>query len=172
MMKTLFQLLKRARGRRGYTLVEAMMTAGITGIVASTAPTIFHRVYQVYELHNAKVEIQRDARVSLDIINRFLRQAQAHTVVIDQVTNQPPYSRISFRTVTGQNVMFYQSGKTLYQVNASTTSLSANLRYIAFTYPRSDDPSILQVAITMEHGTFQGRSKALELSIEKIRIMN
>ncbi len=67
-------------------------------------------------------------------------------------------------------MMFYQNGKSLYQVAGSTTLISNNVQYIAFTYPRTDDPTIMSVALTMEKATYQGGYKALELSIQKVRI--
>jgi hypothetical protein len=152
--------------------MEGMIAITILAIMVFIAPTLLTQVTRFYQLHNAKVEIQRDARASLDIINRFLRQSTWYSVSVDQVAGQPPFSRINFITIDGQNVTFYQQGRTLYQVNRSTTALSQNLRYIAFTYPRSDDPTIISVAMTMEKSTYQGRYKALELSIEKVRIMN
>jgi prepilin-type N-terminal cleavage/methylation domain-containing protein len=157
---------------QGFSLVEMMMVVGILGLVAFTAPTLIIQVSRFYQLHNAKVEIQRDARAALDIINRFLRQATSYSIGVDQISGQPPYSRISFRTLDGQNMSFYQQGTSLFQVARSTTAICKNLRYIAFTYPRSDDPTIISVAMTMEKSTYQGGSKALELSIEKVRIMN
>ncbi len=165
-------MVKHLLNRRGFTFVEMMMTCVIVGLIALTAPKLLTNLIQFYQLHNAKIEIQRDARVALDIINRFMRQARSYTVVIDQVTNQPPFSRISFTTTDGDYVSFYQSGTTLYQVKTTTSTLSKNLHYIAFTYPRSDDPSIISVALTMERSTYQGGKKALELSIEKVRVMN
>ena len=158
--------------RSGFSTIELMIVMAILGAIVMIGPRLFINLTRFYQLHNAKVEIQRDARASLDILNRFLRQAQSYTVVVDQASGQPPYSRISFRTVSGQSLSFYQSGRSLFQVAQSTTTISKNVRYIAFTYPRSDDPSILSVALTMEKATYEGRNKVLELSIEKVRIMN
>ena len=165
-------MVKGPLKRSGFTLTEMMLVVAILGLVALSGPTLMTQIIRFYQLHNAKIEIQRDARVGLDIINRFLRQALSYTVTVDQITGQPPHSRISFTTVDGRDMIFYQQGLTLFQVADSTTAISNNLRYIAFTYPRSDDPSIISVAMTMEKATFQGSFKALELSIEKVRIMN
>jgi prepilin-type N-terminal cleavage/methylation domain-containing protein len=156
----------------GFTLAEMLMVVAILGILALVGPRMIVNLVQFIQLHTAKTEIQRDARAALDIVNRFLRQAKGYTIGIDQITGQPPYSRISFQTFEGRTMMFYQQGTRLYQVDRSTTMVTNNLRYIAFTYPRSDDPTLLSVAITMEKSTYQGGSKALELSIEKVRIMN
>jgi prepilin-type N-terminal cleavage/methylation domain-containing protein len=165
-------MVNNARRRAGYTLIEMMLTVAIVGIVAVGGPSLLTQLIKFYQLHSAKIEIQRDARASLDILNRQLRQALSYTVGIDQVSGQPPYSRINFRTIDNRTISFYQSGHDLYQVSYSTTVIARNLQYIAFTYPRSDDPSIISVALTMEKSTYQGRYKALELSIEKVRVMN
>ncbi len=162
----------RLKSNDGFTLTETMMVVAILGILFSVGPQLLTQVTRYYYLHNAKIEIQRDARAALDIINRFLRQAVSTGITINQVAGQPPYSRISFTTEGGQPMQFYQQGTTLYQVAQSTTKLSNNLHYIAFTYPRSDDPTIISVAMTMEKATYEGGYKALELSIEKVRVMN
>jgi prepilin-type N-terminal cleavage/methylation domain-containing protein len=165
-------MVTRRLHRQGYSLVEMMLVVAIIGLVVFGAPTLTTHLVRFYQLHNAKVEIQRDARAALDLINRSLRQAQSYSIAIDQVTGQPPYSRISFTTVDNQTMLFYQTDNRLYMVGRSTAAISQNLRYIAFTYPRSDDPTIISVAMTMEKSTFQGGKKALELSIEKVRVMN
>jgi prepilin-type N-terminal cleavage/methylation domain-containing protein len=160
------------KNRNGLTLVEMMVVVAIIGFAVVAGPKLLVNAIRFFQLHTAKVAIQRDARSSLEIINRFLRQAVSSSVVIDQLAGQPPYSRISFKGFDGKTFMFYQQNSTLYQVALSTTPIAKNLRYIAFTYPRSDDPTIISVAMTMEKSTYEGGSKALELSIEKVRLMN
>lgn len=157
---------------RGVTLIELLIVVAIVGGIAVVVPPLVTQLVRFYALHNAKIEIQRDARACLDLINRFLRQAQSSTVVINQAAGQPPYSQIQFTTIQGQSMTFYQNGTTLYQVAQSTTAISQNLYYIAFTYPRTDNPTIVSVSLTMQKATYQGGYKALNLSIEKVRVMD
>ena len=58
------------------------------------------------------------------------------------------------------------------QTGSAARQISDGLRYIAFTFPMSDDMGIVSVSLTMEKETFQGRSKAMHLAVEKIRVMN
>ncbi|MEK7745066.1 MAG: prepilin-type N-terminal cleavage/methylation domain-containing protein [Elusimicrobiota bacterium] len=160
---------------RGWTLTEVMVVVAIMGILTTMAPNIMIQMTRFFRQNRARVEIQRDARTALDIINRNLRQAQASTVTVSQQSGQPPYSRVDFTKYSGTTtakLAFYQSGTELVMVSVGTRTISKNLRYLSFTYPRTDDDNIVSVSITMETGSYEGKTKALQLSVEKVRIMN
>lgn len=170
-------LIGIVRRSRGYTLVEVMIVVAIIGIMALIGPRLFLGLTRYFRMNSARHEIQRDSRNVLEIINRNLRQAESGSLAVSQQTGQPPYSKISFdkfiTTSTARSMSFYQSGETLYQVdNGSTRALCGNLRYIAFSYPRTDDATIISISLTLEKATFEGKSKALHLAVEKVRIMN
>ncbi len=165
--------IKRRRGLMGYSLPEVMIVVLITATIASVGAPLMVRVLNFWRQTVARNDIERDVRSSLDMINRFLRQADRRTVLIDQVSGQPPHSRIAFTTEKGQTLAFYQSGSKLYmKLGATTSLLSDRLGFLAFSYPRTDDVSIVSVAITMQAPTYLGGKKALQLSIAKVRIMN
>ncbi|HBB66905.1 MAG: hypothetical protein A2X28_04790 [Elusimicrobia bacterium GWA2_56_46] len=159
--------------KKGYTLVEVMMTVAILGVVGGMAVPLLMQMTNFWRQTTARNAIQRDVRGSLDIINRFARQAKSSTVVIDAEPGQPPASRVTFTSVQGPVVSFYQSGNKLYMsMSGKVTMLTENLAYISFIYPRSDDITLLSVAITAQSATYRGGKKALQLSIQKVRIMN
>lgn len=165
------------RKKRGYTLLEMLMTVAILGVVSATAAPLLVQMTNFWRLTTARFSIQRDVRVSIDTINRFTRQGLSNSVVIDRAAGQPPFSRITFNyygpSGDTQPISFYQSGNKLLMLNnGKETMLSSNLGYIGFTYPRSDDVSIISVAMTMQSPTYRGGKKALQLSIQKVRIMN
>ncbi|HVE12279.1 MAG TPA: prepilin-type N-terminal cleavage/methylation domain-containing protein [Elusimicrobiota bacterium] len=158
---------------RGYTLAELAVTVAILGILASVGPTLLTKTQDFFLLSTARTEIERDARASLEVMNRLLRQAVASSVTIDTPANQGPNSRVQFTHMDGRNISFYQSGTNLMQkVGSNTTTISKNLAYIAFSYPRTDDTSIISVSITMSKNIQLGRRKVLELTVQKVRIMN
>ncbi|MBI4249736.1 MAG: hypothetical protein HY611_09550 [Elusimicrobia bacterium] len=150
-----------------------MLVVAIIVIMVGIGPRIMIQFQRFLKLTDARDAIQKDARTSLDTINRTLRQGKSSSIVIDQASGQPPYSRVTFTTISDISVTVYQQNKYLYMTRGNTTSvLSRDLRYIAFTFPRSDDPTIVSVSITMERASYEGGTKALELSIEKVRVMN
>lgn len=154
-------------------MAEMLLTVAIIGVVAGVGAPLLTQMTNFWRQTTARNVIDQDVRASIDTINRFLRQAQSDTVVIDAASGQPPDSRITFTSIQGQTVSFYQSGNKLYmRLGIVVSTLSSNMAYIAFTYPRTDDISIVSVAITAQASTFRGGKKALQLSIQKVRIMN
>jgi len=159
--------------KKGYTLTEMMITVAIVGILATVSAPLLVQMTNFFRQTSARNTIQRDVRASLDMIDRFTRQAYSGTVTIDQVSGQPPFSRLSFTNLNGQPVSFYQvDNKLKMTVGTDTSILSSNIAYIAFSYPRTDDISLISVAVTAQAATYLGGRKALQLSIQKVRIMN
>lgn len=168
-MRTIGALKRRA----GYTLTELMIVVAILGTVSTVGPMLLTQLQNFYLMTTARNDIERDARNSLDLMNRMLRQAVDGTIVIDSPSSQGPYSRIRFKHVDGRYVEFRQNGNQLISVVGTDTSvLSRNLQFIAFTFPRSEDPTIVSVSMTMGKAIQLGRQKVLELTVQQVRIMN
>jgi prepilin-type N-terminal cleavage/methylation domain-containing protein len=165
--------MRHSRSRAGYTLTELLMVVAIIGILSTVVPTMVTQMQNFFMMTSARYEIQRDARTTLDTVNRYLRQAVATSVIMDTPAGQGPFSRIRFSHVDGRYMEFRQAGSNLIQViGTANTVVSKNLLYIAFTYPHSDDTSIISVSITMGKSIQLGRRKVLELTIQKVRVMN
>ncbi|MDQ7772298.1 MAG: prepilin-type N-terminal cleavage/methylation domain-containing protein [Elusimicrobiales bacterium] len=165
--------------RPGYTLMELMLVVAILGVLTLGAPQLFTRVYQFVRLTMARAEIQKNAREALSNVNRELRQAVATSVVIDQVSGQPPHSRITFDYYksdgTVEQMSYYQRGRQLFQARQGAAEgrlVADSLRYLAFSYPRTDDDTIISLSVTFEKDTYEGGTKALQMAVEKVRIMN
>lgn len=166
------------RLKNGYTLVELMIVVAILGVIATAAPRLLNGIYRFSRLAIARVEIQKNARGALSNINRGLRQARAASVVIDQLSGMPPHSRITFTRYkpdgSTEIISYYQNGRKLYLSSngAAGKMIADDLRYVAFTYPQTDDDSIISISITFERATYEGGAKALQMAVEKVRVMN
>lgn len=166
----------RRRSCSGYTLIELMVAVAVLGIIAVTGGRLLTKVFEFNLQSTARIGIQRDLRASMNIINRSLRQARADTVILTQAADGPPYSMITFTSVEGSTVTFRQSGRRLIQditgANERTAILARNVEYIAFSYPQTDDNTIVSVSITLKKSTYLRRAAVLQMAITKIRLMN
>mgnify|MGYP001586638884 CR=1 FL=1 len=161
---------------KGLTLIELMITVVAIAILAGALSTLFFKWIQFWYLSSAKAEIQREGRTCVSEVEKNLRQASASSIVVDrypaynQGTN-PPYSRISF-TKNGQVYVYYQDGQNFYEVVTGTRTLAKSVRSVQFTYPQTSDDSIIAMSISFEKKTYASQTKALQMSVAKVRIMN
>ena len=89
------------------------------------------------------------------------------------------YSWIRFKHFDDRFIQFYQEydvgrDKVVLkqQIDDNITILSDKVIYIAFTFPQSDHPQLVSVSITLGKTIYLGKEKELELTIQKIRVMN
>ena len=162
------------------TLMELMMVVAIISILFAVGAPMMKQANRQFIMVRSKKELQQEARGIMYIITRSLRQAQWDTVISSRAAaNQPFYSQIRFTTeqssstAVSNSYVFQQEGKVLYQIiGGQKRAMTQNLYYLAFTFPRSDDMSIISVSITLQKGIYEGRTKALHMASEKVRIMN
>ena len=172
-MVTLYMNIGRAR--RGITLMELMVVMGIISALFAVAAPLLQQANRMFILTRTRIQLQQEARGIMYIITRNLRQAQGETITISRAdANQPFYSKITFtKEQGGDALVFQQEGTCLYQLIGDVRrTLSANLEYMAFTFPRSDDMGIVSVSITLKKNIYEGKSKALHMASEKVRVMN
>lgn len=162
------------RNRAGFTLAEAMITVAILGIITSVSANLLIQTNRYFLLTRARNDLQRDSRTAMYVMTRELRQAQSNSIVIDRISGQPFFSRITFTKQQGTTVTFEQSGNTLSQItsNKAPITLTKNLCYLSFSFPRSDDMTIVSVSMTLQELIYQGRWKALHMASEKVQVMD
>ncbi|UPT74399.1 MAG: prepilin-type N-terminal cleavage/methylation domain-containing protein [Elusimicrobiota bacterium] len=167
-------MVNKLKRRAGYTMTEMMITVLIVGIVSAMGAGMLLQINRFFMISRTKLDLQREARAIMYVITRNLRQAQSDTITISRnASTQPFFSKITFTKQQGTTMSFQQNGDNLEQVVGNRTRvLSKSVRYLAFTFPRSDDMGIVSVSMTLENRIYQGRTKALHMASEKVQVMN
>lgn len=169
---------EHSKNNRGYTLVELLITVALMGIIFGLGTTIFIQMNRFTKINTTKLQLQREARLSLNTINRNLRQAVSTSIVIDRATNQPYCSRLTFQRIDGQNYRFTQLNNKLRMESWSTTISTTtqvicnNVKYLAFVPPRLEDITMISVSVTLEMQIMEAQTKALHMASEKVMVMN
>lgn len=162
------------RARPGATLMEMMLVVGIVSTLFAVSGPILNQANRMFIMSRAKVELQQEARGIMYVLTRNLRQAAGNSITVSRAnTGQPFFSKITFTKEQGTTLVFQQEGTVLYQlIGGNRRVLSRNLSYLAFTFPRSDEMGIISVSITLKKSIYEGRTKALHMASEKVRVMN
>jgi prepilin-type N-terminal cleavage/methylation domain-containing protein len=174
-MKTRQMLFRFRKTNFGMTLVEMMMTVAIIGVVSAVLSTMLLQGVRMFRLNSAQGEVQRDARRILDLIGRNLRQADAYSVYIDRNSlSDPPFSLISFTHINGDDIEYYQDGTNFMQTinGGNAVKFGENIRNLFFITVEGGDDTVVSIGLCVESESYEGRTRALKLSIEKVRIMN
>lgn len=159
--------------QKGVTLVEMMIVVALSSIIVGGMSVLMVTYSRAEKLTRARINAQQNVRIYLDLMMKLLREAQASTVVVDQATSAPPWSRITFTNIESQSVCFYQSGSKLYSTIGGTTKmLATNLRSLKFTYPMTTDDAIIGVSLCFEEVVYGTQTNVLHLSVEKVRLLN
>ena len=160
--------------RSGYTLVELMMVSAILALLFSLGSSLLMKVNVFFRSSIGKIETQRDVRNLLTLISKEIRAAKSSQISMSRMdAAQPPYSQVSFLNIKGETVTVWQSGRSLHmQKNGVQQVLSKHLRSILFSFPSSTDPSLVRVLLTIEKADETGRTHALQLGGESVRVAN
>lgn len=158
----------------GYTLVELLIVSAILALILSMGSTLLVRINTFMRVSVGKIETQRDVRNVMTLITQEIRRAKASQITLSRAdATQPPYSKITFQNYLGETVSIWQSGRTLSLLkNGSTGILSKNLRSLIFSFPSTDDMTLLTILLTIEKSDGSGRTQSLQLGGETVRILN
>jgi hypothetical protein len=155
------------------TLTEIIMVTVLASALLLYAGPLLKNIRRFFALNSAKTLIQREARDSMAALSRGLRAGTSSSVVIDQAAGEPPYSRIAFQKLTGEQCVFYQRDNEFRMVVANKeTILSKHLHSFIVTLPRSSDLSSVTALLSLEREYLKGQFKAYTLTSERIRLMN
>ncbi len=150
------------------------MVVAILGIVSSIGASIMIQAQRYFIYAKTRTDLQREARAIMYVMTREVRQAQSLSIVISQSSvNSPPMSKITFTKEQGKSMSFYQTGNQLVQLAGNDkTILTTHLAYLAFTFPRSDDMTIISVDVTLQESIYGSKQKTLHMASQKVQVMD
>lgn len=150
---------------RGFTLIEICIAVAILGIVIAGGAVFFTKIYSLWLDNADQIEIQQNARIAMDEMSKYIRQASSPTVTnsvfIDRYDGTESVSSlIRFHLIDWTTIQYYQRDGKLYRSRANPgeaaleTEVSDNLDevYFAKENPQgaADDYCIHVSTLTLE----------------------
>lgn len=154
-------LRRREAGQRGFTLVEMIITALISGMLMTVVARLFLGSFKGWIFNYSAIIAQQKSRIIRDSINKNLRMARASTVEVSRFNgNQPPRSMVTFTDAEGRNWAYYQfnnqarMGKWVYSgttrtVNTNNIVVPDKVERLLFYYPDVKDLRHLNFSLNL-----------------------
>jgi prepilin-type N-terminal cleavage/methylation domain-containing protein len=166
------------RKNKAMTIVELMMAIAVMGVIMGMGSAVLMQGFKMWRQNLVQVEVQRDTRNVMSVIERNVRQAEDTSIAISRNSSSDPYfSKITFEKNRGTftaTTSIYQTGTDIYMTedNKGNFHLGRNARSLNFVSVESGDASIISIGLCLEKSSFGGRSRASHLAIQKVRVMN
>lgn len=123
------------RNQRGFTLTELLIAMALLGMILSGVFALQQQGMQSYLMGASRVEVQQNARTSLELIVRELRSAQAVTAVGGA-------GDMTFLDQNGTTVRYQLVGSMLNRsANGVPAALVGGVQTVTFTYYSAFNPA-------------------------------
>jgi len=172
---------RKAKAREGgFTLIEMVMVAAILGLVIMLVPPLLNGFTRLFLQSRAKLELQRESKVVMRTIETNLSQGRAGTLRIDRAdADEIFWSSMTFTRIDGafalsdRTITYYQQeNEAVEDMEGQSRVLSKNVKFLNFSVPRTDEPGVVTVTLTLEKETFGGRKLALHTTSNRVRVAN
>jgi type II secretory pathway pseudopilin PulG len=154
--------------RKGYTLVEAMVTAILFAIIFGASLHLLLAGYDSWQVNTTKVELQQDIRTAMDWIKEDLTEGGLDSIV-NVSANGNWYTSIEFRKPSGISAgsMVWNANTTTYFLDTDSKQIQRNengtiktiaQNFSALQFRRlSSAPNIVEIAMAAQKQTPKGR---------------
>jgi len=162
--------------QKGFTLIELAIVIALLGILGYGIVTFFTNTYRTWWQTSQQIDAQQKARVAMDEMSRFIRQASPVTaLVVGEQAGEDPDTMITFTHIDGRQFQYYQSGDSLIRVvNGITTNLvPEDLASIYFIVDSTSSPTQVDIStLTVQTPGIGGEQGSITFPRKRIYLRN
>ena len=162
--------------QRGFTLIELMVVVALLGILGYGIVQFFTGTFRVWWQTTQQIDAQQKARVAMDEMTKFIRQASPVTgIAIGQQAGEDPNTMITFPHIDGRQFQYYQSGDSLKRVvdGVTTDVIPENLVSISFVIDDPISPTYVDILnLTVQTPGMGGQQGSITFPRKRILLRN
>jgi len=91
------------RGKKGFTLIEAMIASAIIGIVAAGIYQLAINGFAMWNKGTARIELDNEMRLALSVIKKAVQLSQGSTISISRLSDNAPANSY-FSAILGETL--------------------------------------------------------------------
>ncbi|MFB0526212.1 MAG: PilW family protein [bacterium] len=162
---------------KGFTLIELMVVVGLLAVLGFGIVTFFTNTFRTWWQAGKQIEAQQKARVAMDEMTRFIRQARPVTgiVVSRWDVNEDFNTMITFTHIAGTTIQYYKSDRSLKRVVGGTTTdmIPEDLDSIYFVLDSTTNPTQVDISsFTVETPEIGGEQGSITFPRKRIFLRN
>jgi len=162
--------------QKGFTLIEMMIVVALLAVLGYGIVTFFRNTFRVWWQTSQQIDAQQKARVAMDEMTRFIRQAKPVTeIVVSYGGGEDPNTWIIFTHIDGRKIQYYKSGDSLKRVvdGVTTDLVPEDLASIYFILDSTTSPTQVDIStLTVRTPGTGGEQGSLTFPRKRIFLRN
>ncbi len=134
--------------QKGFTLIELMIVVALLGILGYGIMKFFSNTYRTWWQTSQQIDAQQKARVAMDEMTRFIRQARPVVdIVVGEQAGEDPNTMITFTHIDERQISYFQFGDSLRRVvdGVTTDVIPEDLVSISFVLDNPISPTQVDI---------------------------
>jgi len=162
--------------QKGFTLIELAIVIALLGILGYAIVTFFTNTFRTWWQASQQIDAQQKARVALDEMTRFIRQARpVENTIVGQQIGEDPNTMITFTYIDERQISYYRSGDSLKREVDGVVSdvIAENLTSVSFLLDSPITPTQVDILnLTVQTPGIGGQQGSITFPRKRIFLRN
>lgn len=129
-----FRSLRAAKGQRGFTLIELVLTIVLIGIVSGMGATLLHQGVNAFISEDARANLTDEGRLATERMVREIRMGRGRTAA--DLPGCCSAATLNFYDIGGNQIIYTRAGATI--TRNGIVLASADAATLTFSYYQQD----------------------------------